>query len=132
MNVKSKSIIISLAVNAYDIDAAGHVNNIVYVRWLEDLRVELFSNIMDFRKLYMDGYYLVVISTEIKYRRQIKIFDEPIAEMEFAGHNHGVIYLRANIKLGNKVCVSASQRCVMMNLRTGRMMPAETISRLLK
>lgn len=34
---------VPLFVNTYDIDVAGHVNNIVYVRWLEDMRNELFS-----------------------------------------------------------------------------------------
>lgn len=32
-----------LEVKTYDIAAAGHVNNIVYARWLEDLRNMLFK-----------------------------------------------------------------------------------------
>lgn len=31
------------SIRTYEIDAAGHVNNIAYVKWLEDLRCELFN-----------------------------------------------------------------------------------------
>jgi acyl-CoA thioester hydrolase len=34
---------IPLPVRTYDIDFAGIVNNIVYIRWLEDLRLEMLA-----------------------------------------------------------------------------------------
>jgi len=40
-----KPLLVSLdiRVQTYDIDFAGHVNNQVYVRWLEDLRMEMLG-----------------------------------------------------------------------------------------
>src|SRR5271156_3261879 len=35
-----------LAVRLYDIDFNGHVSNIVYIRWLEDIRTIAFETIM--------------------------------------------------------------------------------------
>ncbi|MFH1195841.1 MAG: thioesterase family protein [bacterium] len=131
MNEKMQSVIIPLTVNTYDIDAAGHVNNIVYVRWLEDLRIKLANTLGDFKKLFDEGYYLVVISTEIKYRRQIKLFDKPYGTMEYAGHKHGIITLKAIVTLDGKICVSAFQKCVVMNLNTDKMVKDETLAELL-
>lgn len=36
---------IVLSVQTYDIDFAGIVSNIVYVRWLEDMRLKIMENI---------------------------------------------------------------------------------------
>ena len=72
---------IPLTVNTYDIDVAGHVNNIVYIRWLEELRSLLFSQIYSLEKLLQINYYLVVAVSEIKYRKQIKLFDKPVGKM---------------------------------------------------
>ncbi|HET54449.1 MAG TPA: hypothetical protein ENN33_04455 [Ignavibacteria bacterium] len=61
-----------LEVKTYDIDAAGHVNNIVYIRWLEDLRNMLFKKMFDFNNVLSKEYYPVVVSTNIKYKKTIK------------------------------------------------------------
>ncbi len=42
---------ITFKIKPYDIDAAGHVNNAVYINWLEDLRVKLFSKIIPLESL---------------------------------------------------------------------------------
>lgn len=119
-NAKLLFVEMPLIVNTYDIDAANHVNNIVYVRWLEDLRIKLASKLCNFKKLLDDGYYLVVVSTEIKYKKQIKLFDQPMGRMQFAGHKHGIITFEAVIKIGDKVSASAVQRCLLLNLKTGK------------
>jgi acyl-CoA thioester hydrolase len=31
-----------IRVRTYDIDSAGHVSNIVYLRWMEDMRLQIF------------------------------------------------------------------------------------------
>ena len=40
---KEISVKLDLIINTYDIDVAGHVNNAVYVQWLEKLRTKLFT-----------------------------------------------------------------------------------------
>jgi acyl-CoA thioester hydrolase len=124
------SIEIPLAIGTYDIDAAGHVNNIVYIRWLEDMRIKLFTALCDFQGIYNNKYFPVVISTEIKYRKQLKIFDEPTGLMEYAGHSHGIITLKAFIKLGNVISAHAEQKCIMLNLSTNKMINDKMITQL--
>lgn len=108
-------------VHTYDIDAAGHVNNIVYIRWLEDLRNMIVECTFGFKHLFETNHYFVVISTEAKYRRQISLFDEPAGEMTLAGMKHGIYELKAVISANEKISFSAVQRCVVMNTKTGSM-----------
>ena len=42
MNEVDHSTEIYFEIKPYDIDASGHVNNAVYINWLEDLRFKLF------------------------------------------------------------------------------------------
>jgi len=116
-----KSIEINIEVKTYDIDIAGHVNNIVYMRWLEDMRNELFSKIYPLKKLLEINYYPVVISTELKYKRQLKLFDKPVGRMFMESYSHGMIMLKADICINDSIAFTATQKCVLMNLTTHKM-----------
>jgi len=128
--IKNNSVQLELEIKTYDIDMAGHVNNIVYVRWLEDLRTKLISEICDYKKLFESGHYLVVISTGIKYKKQLKFGELPIGKMELLNHSHGIINLKAAIEINDDISALAEQKCVVMNLTTNKMMPDKMISEL--
>ena len=98
----------------------GHVNNVVYIRWLERLRTKLFSKLCLFDDLIRNNFYIVVISTNITYKKQIKMFDQPIGFMDLLDIKHGIIFLEAIIKCDNKIAAVAEQKCVMMNLKTSK------------
>jgi acyl-CoA thioester hydrolase len=117
----SKSIVTNIEVKTYDIDIAGHVNNLVYVRWLEDLRNELFSQIYPLEKLIELNYYPVVISNEMKYKSQIKLFDKPVGILFLESYSHGVITLKAEINNNQRIAFTAIQKCVLMNLENHKM-----------
>lgn len=110
-----------LVVNTYDIDVAGHVNNIVYIRWLEDLRNILFKKIFDFNEILSRKYYPVVVSTKIKYKKQIKLLDIVTGSLNLVRHRHGIMILSAEIKIDNTIAATADQRCVMINLTDSKM-----------
>ncbi len=123
MNIDLSKIRIErkIEINTYDIDIAGHVNNIVFIRWLEDLRNKLFSAICPLEKLLENNFYVVVISTEVKYKKQIKLFDKPHGIMYLEKLSHGVFVFKAQIVLKNKIVFEATQRCVVMSLCSGTM-----------
>ncbi|MFA6596373.1 MAG: thioesterase family protein [Ignavibacteriaceae bacterium] len=120
---KTNSLFIEvpLLVNTYDIDVAGHVNNIVYVRWLEDMRNILFTQIYAMEKLLEINHHLVVISSEIKYRKQIKLFDKPVGKMFVHSYSHGMFIFKAEIKIEDHLAFVATQKCVLMNLNKNKM-----------
>ena len=112
---------VPLLVNTYDIDVAGHVNNIVYVRWLEDMRNILFMQIYPMEKLLESNHHLVVVSSEIKYRKQIKLFDKPVGQMFVQSYSHGMFVLKAEIKIEDHLAFIATQKCVLLNLNENKM-----------
>ncbi|MFA7418330.1 MAG: thioesterase family protein [Melioribacteraceae bacterium] len=120
-NIGVLSVETEIKVNTYDIDIADHVNNIVYLRWLEDLRNLLFSRMCPLDKILELNYYPVVAHTEMKYKKQITLFDKPIGKMIVEKYSHGVIVLRAEIRVNNCSVFSATQKCVLMNLTTKKM-----------
>ncbi|MBZ0200061.1 MAG: acyl-CoA thioesterase [Ignavibacteriaceae bacterium] len=118
---KFPKVEIPITVKLYDVDAAGHVNNTVYVRWLEDMRTRLFTQFCSPKLLLKANYYLVVVSCRMKYKKQIKLFQEPIGRMTLVNYKHGVFTFEAIIKLEGKTVFHAVQECVLMNLKENKM-----------
>lgn len=72
---------IRLPVRTYDIDFAGVVNNIVYVRWLEDLRLEMLARHFPLDNQLKKGIAPIIIQTKIDYKQPIKLSDTPTGKM---------------------------------------------------
>jgi acyl-CoA thioester hydrolase len=71
-------------VRTYDVDFAGIVSNIVYVRWLEDLRLELLARTCPLDRLVAEGIGPVLLDTQIAYREALTIHDRPEGRMSVA------------------------------------------------
>ncbi len=71
----------AVKVATYDIDYANHVSNIVYFRWLEDLRLQLLEENFPLEDLMAEGFMPILASSSIEYKRAIKLFDKPIGHM---------------------------------------------------
>jgi acyl-CoA thioester hydrolase len=112
---------ISFEIKTYEIDIAGHVNNIVYVKWLEDLRNRLFSQVLPVENLLEDKFYPVITSTIIRYKKQLKFGDKPIGTMNIENVKHGLMVLNFRFVNNGNICVYGEQKCVILNLRTGLM-----------
>jgi len=60
----------TLTVRSYECDSYGHVNNAVYLHYLEVARHELLAAIgMDYAAMRAAGFGLVVARIDIRYRR---------------------------------------------------------------
>jgi len=107
-------------IKTYDIDIAGHVNNIVYIRWFEELRTKIFNDFFNLQDLLSNNLYPVVVSTNINYKKYLKIFDKPVGTMSIEYCNHGIITLKTIIKRDQQIIALGRQKCVILNLKTGR------------
>ncbi len=59
-------------VYTFDIDFAGHVNNAVYIRWLEEGRTKLLEAVgFPIAELVESGTFPVLVHTEIYYKRPL-------------------------------------------------------------
>jgi len=108
-------------VNTYDIDAAGHVNNIVNIRWIENLRNGIFDSIYPVQKLLENKLYPVVVSTDAKYKRQIKLSDKPVGIIELSAFHHGIYTFNITVKVESNIVFTAVQKCVIINLTENKM-----------
>ncbi len=110
-----------IAVKTYDIDVAGHVNNIAYIRWIEDLRSGLLDSRFPTGELLRRHLYSVVTSTRIRYRNQLKLGEGADGSIWIDSINHGVMNLKVIFRKSGVIIATAEQSCVIMNLLTGKM-----------
>mgnify|MGYP003388021920 CR=1 FL=1 len=64
-------------VGTYDIDFAGHVSNIVYLRWFEALRLQIFDKYYPLEELMDDGFLPIISAHYVEYKRAVNLFDKP-------------------------------------------------------
>ncbi|MCU6480479.1 acyl-CoA thioesterase [Arthrobacter sp. A2-55] len=82
----AQAIQISLQVRFGDIDAYNHVNNVVYLQYLEDARIRLIHTPLgtpespgtSFNDLIGDGLFTLVSRNEIEYLAPIAFRTEPV------------------------------------------------------
>jgi acyl-CoA thioester hydrolase len=107
-------------VRTYDIDFAGHVSNIVYVRWLEDLRLEMMNKHLPLPELLSKGQAPVLRSTTIDYKQPITILDEVRGLMWMSEMENFRMTLQAEFYKGDTLVATATQTGVFVDMRTKR------------
>jgi acyl-CoA thioester hydrolase len=66
-----------ITVKTYDIDFAGIVSNIVYIRWLEDLRLAMMDESYPLPGALAEDVAPILIETRIAYAHPLTIQDHP-------------------------------------------------------
>jgi acyl-CoA thioester hydrolase len=116
-----------ILIRTYDIDFGGIVSNIVYVRWLEDLRLMMLEAYMPLDQQMAMGNAPVLAETLIKYKRPLRLFDKPMGCMWAAGMSGTRWTLDAEFTLDGAVTTTASQQVVFVDTQTFRpVAPAQT------
>ena len=111
-----------------DMDDFGHVNNIIYLKWCETSRVELFRKVWDLKSLKMEdilseeGMGPILANFNINYRIPVQYPDlitvktrvTSIGNTSF-GISHE-LYSKAN---GENIVANAESVVVMINYKLG-------------
>ncbi|MBE9215121.1 acyl-CoA thioesterase [Plectonema cf. radiosum LEGE 06105] len=111
---------ISISIKPYDIDFAGVVSNIVYIRWLEDLRLNLFDRYLPLDRQMQQGYIPVIAKTQIEYKRPIKLFDRIIAKMWISQLGKVKVTMEAEFISNNVIAATAMQTGSYINSQNNR------------
>lgn len=108
----------SLIVKAEDIDRQGHVNNVRYLQWIQDIAVaHWLSRATDEQKANITW---VVMRHEIDYLRPA-FENEEIAVMTWVGESQGAKWERfTEIRRGDKVLAKAKSIWVALDSKTLR------------
>ncbi len=73
-------------VMTYDIDFAGVLNNVVYVRWLEDLRNLFAEQVLPIVEAFQRGILPAIGRTEIDYLAPVRYPDKLQGRMGLLEH----------------------------------------------
>lgn len=109
-----------IVVRTYDIDFANIVHNIVYFRWLEDLRSEILADVLPISEILATGISPILTKTEIEYRLPVRISDAVTGHMWVSDLARTRWTLSAEISAGGLVCTAARQSGYFADLSTLR------------
>lgn len=123
-NPRPLMVSLPFAVKTYDIDFAGHVSNIVYIRWLEDLRLHFLDTYFPLADQMAESYAPILIRTEIDYKRALRLFDAPIeGQMWLSDAGRLKWCLEAEFTLDTEVVAASVQHGVFIDMTTHRPIP---------
>src|ERR1700736_2752697 len=109
-----------LPIRTYDIDFAGIVSNIVFIRWLEDLRLGLLDQSYPLIRALAEDVAPILLATRISYRKPVTIADPLLGRMRLAGLSRVRWRLAAEFTVNGAVHAEAEQEGLFMRLSTRR------------
>jgi acyl-CoA thioester hydrolase len=112
------------------IDELGHVNNAVWVQWIQTVAVAHWDSVAD--ATHKDGYFWVVVRHEIDYLRAAHEGDRVIARTWVGEAPRGARFDRNMefVRADGKVCVRAKTLWAIIDKAAGRpiRVPAEVVA----
>ena len=118
-----KKLIFTEPIYTYQIDFVGHVNNIVYIQWLENARIKLIEAMgLSVNKLAEEDEILPIITeTDIKYKKpfylsnkvQIEVW---VSEMFNVSANFKFRFLNEK----GEICSTSQQKVLFIDKATMR------------
>lgn len=112
-----------ISVKTYDIDFAGIVSNIVYIRWLEDLRLAVLEALYPLEKLLTQDLLPTLVETRIQYKAPLTIADQPMARMWIRELRAVKLILAAEFTVDQTLHAEAEQIGCVVQRGTGRAVP---------
>jgi acyl-CoA thioester hydrolase len=109
-----------LRVQTYDIDFAGVVSNIVFIRWLEDLRLGLMARAYPLSRALAEDVAPILMATRIAYRRPVTLADPLVGRIRIAALGRVRWRLAAEFAVADRIHAEAEQEGLFMRLSTRR------------
>lgn len=107
-------------VRTYDIDYNNHVSNIRYFYWLEEMRNMLFEKYFPLEEFMQAGLSPIIASTQIEYKRAIRLFDRPKAHMWLSQMGNASMTIECEIRVDGQLTTTARHVGVFVEFATGK------------
>jgi acyl-CoA thioester hydrolase len=112
-------VVLAFPPRTYDIDFAGVVNNIVYIRWLEDLRLALMAEIYPVDRALREDVAPILLSTNIVYDKPVTIQDASlVGRMWVPAMERIKWHVAAEFSVGDQIHARAEQVGLFIKLST--------------
>ena len=94
------------SVRGYELDSFGHVNNAVYLNYIEQAQWDMLRKTDTFSFLQENGIIPAIIEINIRYIREAKIFDEMVIKSRIVFESPYLVFTHNmyNVKTGLKSC----------------------------
>ncbi|MBD3375914.1 acyl-CoA thioesterase [candidate division KSB1 bacterium] len=116
----------AIQIRTYDIDFMGVVSNIVYLRWLEDMRLLFLEQWCPIQEQLDEHITPVLTRTEIDYILPLKMNDKPFAQMWLKNMTRVRFSLEAEISANGKIVMHAIQHGTYLTMKNLRPVPVPT------
>lgn len=120
--VKPLRIQIVFTPKTYEIDFSGVLSNIVYVKWLEDLRLAMLAKYLPLQNLMEKEMAPMIMSTEIHYKKPVVLFDTVVGEawLKNLGRSSWNLAIVFTIAERGSIAAEAEQHGLFVNYKTQR------------
>ena len=115
---KKKKILLieeDIKVASYDIDFAGIVSNITYIRWLEDLRLAWLEKYFSLSYQMESGFIPILLETHIEYHHAIRMFHQVKGIMWVDRLHSHKWKLKAEFLVEDQLMANAEQKGVLID-----------------
>ena len=111
-----KEFTYKFVVRGYELDSYGHVNNAVYLNYLEQARWDIIEQLGLLKYFKETGNFLVVVENKIKYIHELNIFNKVYIETSMERHGFFVKF-KQNIFLQdtNKKIAKSISKCLFVD-----------------
>ncbi len=109
-----------ISVKTYDVDFANIVHNMVYIRWLEDLRLQILEAYYPVDEMLADGIGPILIKTEIEYKQPIRMGDQVIGQLWISDLSRVRLTMQAEILVNDQIAAQATQVCLFVDMKSFR------------
>jgi YbgC/YbaW family acyl-CoA thioester hydrolase len=103
---KNSSHRMLLTVRGYELDSYGHVNNAVYLQYLEQARWEYMRDKGYLDKITRESLFLVVVESNIRYIRESVLFDELAVETDHITKGPFVVFHQKITRVNDDLTIS--------------------------
>jgi acyl-CoA thioester hydrolase len=116
-----RTVELDLDIYTFDIDFAGHVSNITYIRWLEIGRLQLLVDAgIPTPELLAEGLAPLLVHTEIDYRMPLKLGDPVHMSLDLAELRAASAAIDFRITSNGRLAAAARQLGIFVRLTTGK------------
>jgi acyl-CoA thioester hydrolase len=121
----SKPLLIEqiIQIRTYDIDFMGVVSNIVYLRWLEDMRLLFLETWCPLQEQLDENITPVLTRTEIDYIAPLRMRDKPHANMWLKNMTRVRFSLEAEITVNGRTVMHAVQHGAYLSMHDLKPVP---------
>lgn len=122
------SVSLNVPVSWGDMDALGHVNNTIYLRWFESARILWWERLDSNAALYAEGIGPILARTTIDYRRPVKYPDTievRVTTLRVGGKSVTLGYRVTSASQGGAVVAEGETVVVLFDYRRGEAIAIE-------